>query len=130
MTSLAFGIDLSFGGSVILTGMVAIGVSVPTPAGVGGYHAAYQLGATALYGAGIDEAVGAALVMHVIAFGPVTLLGLVFMAQEGLGLGSLGGFGAADAGRPAELESTVPDSAPASVSVVSVAPSEDDGGAG
>ena len=130
MTSLAFGIDLSFGGSVILMGMVAIGVSVPTPAGVGGYHAAYQLGATALYGAGVDEAVGAALVMHVIAFGPVTLLGLVFMAQEGLRLGSLAGLGSSDAGRSAELETRVPRSAVAPVPVVSVAPAEDDGGVG
>ena len=89
MTSLAFGIDVSFGESVVLMGMVAIGVAVPTPAGVGGYHAAYQLGATSLYGAGVDVAVGAALVMHVMAFGPVTVLGLLFMAQEGLRLGSL-----------------------------------------
>ena len=90
-TSHAFGIDVSFGESVILMGMVAVGVAVPTPAGVGGYHAAYQLGATALYGAGVDVAVGAALVMHVIAFGPVTVLGLLLMAQEGLRLGSLSG---------------------------------------
>ena len=89
VASLAFGIELSFGESVILMGMVAIGVAVPTPAGVGGYHAAYQLGATSLYGAGVDEAVGAALVLHVIAFVPVTLLGLLFMAQEGLRLGTL-----------------------------------------
>ena len=30
--------------------------------------------------------VGAALVMHLVSFGPVTILGLVFMAQEGLRL--------------------------------------------
>jgi hypothetical protein len=130
MTSLAFGIDLSFGGSVILMGMVAIGVSVPTPAGVGGYHAAYQLGATALYGAGVDAAVGAALVMHAISFGPVTLLGLVFMAQEGLRLGSLAGLGSAEAGRSAETETHVSGSTVDPVPVVSVAPAEDDGGVG
>lgn len=89
LTSLAFGIEVSFGESVILMGMVAIGVAVPTPAGVGGYHAAYELGATSLYGAGVDQAVAAALVMHVLAFLPLTLPGLVFMAQEGLHLGSL-----------------------------------------
>ena len=133
MTSLAFGIDLSFGGAVIIMGMVAIGVAVPTPAGVGGYHAAYQLGATALYGAGVDEAVGAALVMHVIAFGPVTLLGLVFMAQEGLGLGSLSGFSMADVERSARSDTGTPRGAGAPGPAVSVAPAEpggDDGGAG
>ena len=88
-TSMAFGIDITFGGGVILTGLTAIGVSVPTPAGVGGYHAAYELGATALYGAGPDAAVGAALVTHIIAFGPITLLGLALMAHEGLRLTNL-----------------------------------------
>jgi uncharacterized protein (TIRG00374 family) len=94
LTSLAFGIGVSFGGSVILMGMVAIGVAVPTPAGVGGYHAAYELGATSLYGAGVDQAVAAALVMHMLAFLPLMLPGLVLMAQEGLRLGSLSGLAA------------------------------------
>ena len=89
LTSLAFGIGVSFGESVVLMGMVAIGVAVPTPAGVGGYHAAYELGATSLYGAGVDQAVAAALVMHMLAFLPLMLPGLVLMAQEGLRLGSL-----------------------------------------
>ena len=55
----------------------------------GGYHAAYQLGATVLYGAQDDRAVGAALVLHLFSFGPVTLLGLVFMARDGLRLTGL-----------------------------------------
>ena len=93
----AFGIDLPLGGAVILTALVVVGVAVPTPAGVGGYHAAYELGATALYGAAVDGAVGAALVMHLISFGPVTVLGLVFMAQEGLRLGRLPQLSSGDA---------------------------------
>ena len=35
--------------------------------------------------------VGAALVIHAIAFAPVTLLGLLCLAKEGLRLGSLSG---------------------------------------
>ena len=89
--SWAFGINISFNESIILMGMVAIGVSLPTPAGVGGYHAAYQIGATSLYGVDLDVAVGAALVIHAIAFAPVTLLGLLCLAKEGLRLGSLSG---------------------------------------
>ncbi len=87
--AVAFGIGVSFGGAIVLLGLVALGVAVPTPAGVGGYHAAFQFGVTALYGAGDDQAVGAALVMHMISFGPVTVVGLFFMAQEGLHLGGL-----------------------------------------
>ena len=127
MTSLAFGIEVSFGESIVLMGMVAIGVAVPTPAGVGGYHAAYELGATSLYGAGVDEAVAAALVMHMIAFVPVTLLGLVLMAQEGLRLGSLPGLAAnresSGKGSNPRATSRSSDRAPATP----LARSEDDG---
>ena len=130
MASRAFGIDLPFAGAVILMGMVAIGVAVPTPAGVGGYHAAYQLGATALYGAGVDEAVGAALVLHVFAFGPVTVLGLIFMAQEGLRLGSLAGLGAVEAEESGGSKGAEPGVAAAAVSAVPVARTEDEGGLG
>ena len=92
----AFGIDVPLSGAVILMGMVVVGVAVPTPAGVGGYHAAYELGATALYGADADRAVGAALVMHLFSFGPIALLGFIFMAQEGFRLGRLSDLAKAD----------------------------------
>jgi len=82
----AFGIHVPLSGATILMALIVVGVAVPTPGGVGGYHAAYQLGATVLYGATDDRAVGAALVMHLVSFGPITLLGLVFMAQDGLRL--------------------------------------------
>ncbi len=87
--SRAFGIDMQLAGSVILTTLAVVGVAVPTPAGIGGYHAAYQLGATVLYGASTDQAVGAALVLHLLWFGPVTALGLVFMGQDGVRLTGL-----------------------------------------
>ncbi len=125
-TSVAFGIDISFGGSVILTGLTALGVAVPTPAGVGGFHAAFELGATALYGAGPDEAVGAALVTHLIAFGPITLLGLLFMMQEGLRLSGLSALR-----RQQTPASTTPESGELGASAVKVVQSlesEDQGG--
>ena len=82
----AFGLKISFNGVILLMGLVALGVAVPTPAGVGGYHAAFQFGLTALYAGANDQAVGAALVMHAISFGPITALGLLFMVQEGMNL--------------------------------------------
>ena len=87
--SRAFGIDIELTGAAILTTLAVVGVAVPTPAGVGGYHAAYQLGATVLYGASPDQAVGAALVLHLLWFGPVTALGLVYMGQDGMHLTGL-----------------------------------------
>ena len=92
VTTLAYGIAIPFSGGMLLTGLVAIGVSIPTPAGVGGYHAAYEMGATALYGAQTDRAVAAAFATHFMAFGPITLLGLVLMAQEGLRMAQLAAF--------------------------------------
>ena len=109
----AFGIDVPFGGAVILMALVVVGVAVPTPAGVGGYHAAYELGATALYGAAVDRAVGAALVMHLFSFGPVAVLGLVFMAQEGVRVSRLSQLTGADAVAAEDAGQNGPDAEPA-----------------
>ena len=84
----AFGIALPVGGSLLLMVLMVLGVSVPTPGGVGGFHAAFQVGVTGFYAAPVDAAVGAALVLHALAFGPVTLLGIVWMARDGLTLRS------------------------------------------
>ena len=84
----AFGIALPPGGSLLLLMLMVLGVSVPTPAGVGGFHAAFQVGVTGFYAAPVDAAVGAALVLHALSFGPVTLLGIAWMARDGLTLRS------------------------------------------
>ena len=86
-----FGIPMSVSGSTLILGCVLLGLAVPTPAGIGGYHAAYQLGVTALYGASTDSVVGAAVVLHAISFLPVTIVGLVFMVQEGVQLTGIRG---------------------------------------
>lgn len=51
---------------------------------IGGFHAAYQAGATTLYGASIDASVGAALFLHAVAFLPTTFVGVLFMIAEGI----------------------------------------------
>ena len=84
----AFGIALPPGGSLLLMMLLVLGVAVPTPAGVGGFHAAFQVGVTGFYAAPVDAAVGAALVLHALSFGPMTLLGIVWMARDGLTLRS------------------------------------------
>ena len=80
----AFGIDVRPADAAVLTTLAVAGMAVPTPAGVGGYHAAYQLGATVLYGASGDRVVGAALVLHLLWFGPVAALGLMLMGRDGV----------------------------------------------
>jgi uncharacterized protein (TIRG00374 family) len=80
----AFDIDMSFAGSWLMAALLVVGVAVPTPGGVGGFHEAFRLGATAFFGADNDAAVGAAIVLHATSFLPVTILGGWYALREGL----------------------------------------------
>ncbi len=106
----AFGIQLPFTGTFLLQLFLVVGVAVPTPGGVGSYHAAYKFGVVNFFGAPEDQAVAAALVVHAIAFMPVLLLGLVFMAQDGLSFGRLKTM--AGTAREQEQEATHSDEVP------------------
>ena len=86
---LGFHIDLPFTGSFLLLALLAVGVSVPTPGGVGGFEAAVQIGLTKFYLVPNDTAVGAALVLHATSILPTVVLGFLFLIQDGLKLGSM-----------------------------------------
>jgi uncharacterized protein (TIRG00374 family) len=94
--AVAFGIAMPFTGGLLMLAPLVVGVAVPTPGGVGGFHEAFRLGATSFFGADNDTAVGAAIVLHAISVGPVTLAGLLFIIQDGLKLGSIMGERAID----------------------------------
>ncbi|HUQ89788.1 MAG TPA: lysylphosphatidylglycerol synthase transmembrane domain-containing protein [Vicinamibacterales bacterium] len=87
--SIAFGIAMPFTGAWLMLGPLVVGVAVPTPGGVGGFHEAYRFGATAFFGAEENTAVGAAIVLHAISVGPVIIAGLLFIVQDGLKLGGM-----------------------------------------
>jgi len=87
--SIAFGIAMPFTGAWLMLGPLVVGVAVPTPGGVGGFHEAYRFGATAFFGADNNTAVGAAIVLHAISVGPVIIAGLLFIVQDGLKLGGM-----------------------------------------
>jgi hypothetical protein len=82
----AFHIDLPFLGSFLMMALLVIGVAVPTPGAVGGFHYFYRLGAVSFFGASSDRAVGAAIVLHAVSFVPVAIAGLILLAQDGLSL--------------------------------------------
>jgi hypothetical protein len=82
----AFHIEMSFPGSWLMMVLLVVGVAVPTPGAVGGFHEAFRLGATSFFGADNDAAVGAAIVLHATSFVPVTVLGFWFAARDGLDL--------------------------------------------
>jgi glycosyltransferase 2 family protein len=88
LTSQAFHITFPYQASFLVMTILVVGVAVPTPGAVGGFHLAYQIAVELFFGAPTDRAVGAAILLHAISFVPVTILGIVFMAAEGLTLGS------------------------------------------
>jgi glycosyltransferase 2 family protein len=90
LVSHAFHIDMPFTGSFLIVALLVVGVAVPTPGAVGGFHYFYRLGATAFFAAPNDRAVGAALVLHAVSFVPVAIAGLILLAHEGLSLSRLG----------------------------------------
>ena len=89
LTSQAFDLTFSYLGSFLVVGFLTVGVSLPTPGGAGGFHSAYLLALTQFYHADPSTAAAAAIVLHAVSFVPVTILGLLFMWQDGLTLGRL-----------------------------------------
>jgi uncharacterized protein (TIRG00374 family) len=87
--SRAFGIEMPFTGSFLVQAFLVLGIAVPTPGGVGSFHEAYRWCVVTFFHAPNDRAVAAAIVLHALSFGPVILLGALFMAQDGLSMGRL-----------------------------------------
>jgi glycosyltransferase 2 family protein len=84
LVSQAFHITFPFMGTFLVLVFLTVGVAVPTPGAIGGFHAAYEIAVSTFFGAPPDRIVGAAIVLHAISFLPVTLAGLALMAREGL----------------------------------------------
>jgi uncharacterized protein (TIRG00374 family) len=90
-TSRAFDLTFAFSGSFLVMMFLVVGVAVPTPAGVGSFHWMYRLAVTSFFGATADQASAAAIILHAVSFLPVSLLGLLFIWQDGLTLSGLKG---------------------------------------
>jgi uncharacterized membrane protein YbhN (UPF0104 family) len=85
--SAAFQLGVPWSGVFLLLTLLVVGIAVPTPGGVGGFHYAFRLGVTEFYAVADDRAVAAAVVLHAITFWPITLVGLMSAVQEGLTFG-------------------------------------------
>ena len=90
IVSVALGVNVPPSGALLLIALLVVGVAVPTPGAVGGFHEAYRIGAMSFFGADNDHAVSAAIVLHAVGFVPTLVVGAVLMAQEGLTLSGLG----------------------------------------
>ncbi len=89
LVSRAFSLTFSYPATFLVVMFLVVGVAVPTPGAVGGFHYFYLLAVTRFFGASAETAAAAALVLHAVSFVPVTITGLVFMSQDGLTLGGL-----------------------------------------
>ena len=89
LTSRAFDLTFSFVGTFLVVGFLAVGVAAPTPGGAGGFHWMYVLAVTQFFNADKGVAGAAAIVLHAVSFVPITILGLVFLWQDGLTLAGL-----------------------------------------
>jgi hypothetical protein len=106
----AFGMVLPFHATFLLIAFLTVGVSIPTPGMVGGFHAFYLLAMTQAFGTPKDTAVAAGLTAHALSNLPVLVLGLVYLGREGLTLGKVAAMaeeraeegGAAEGTQPAE----------------------------
>lgn len=87
--AVAFRLSIPFTGSFLILGVLTLGVAIPTPGSIGGFHEAFRFSATTFYGAPDAAAVGAAIVLHVFSFGPALLLGLFYAAQAGLNVSAM-----------------------------------------
>jgi glycosyltransferase 2 family protein len=89
LVSRAFDIPFAYPGAFLVIMFLVVGVAVPTPAGVGSFHWMYRLAVTSFFGATADQASAAAIILHAVSFVPISLLGLLFIWQDGLTLSGL-----------------------------------------
>jgi uncharacterized protein (TIRG00374 family) len=68
----------------LLGGVTTVGVAIPTPGGVGGFHKIAQWVLTSFYGFDIDSSVATAIIFHIIGTLPVIVVGLFLFVREGL----------------------------------------------
>ncbi len=85
----AFGLEMSFGQAFIVVAVSVIGLAVPAPAGVGGFHWAIRFGLTQFMGVGVSTATAYALVHHAICFFPITVVGLAYLGAVGFSIGKV-----------------------------------------
>jgi hypothetical protein len=83
----AFRIDLPFHATFLLVAFLVVGVSIPTPGMVGGFHAFYLICLDQVYGVDRATAAAAGIAAHALTNLPILVFGLALLGREGLSLG-------------------------------------------
>ncbi len=82
--ALAMHKPLPFDASFFVGGVTTLGLAIPTPGGIGGFHKACQIVLTKFYDFDIDSSVAVAVLFHAVGTVPVLVTGLLLFAHEGL----------------------------------------------
>ena len=85
----AFGLDLPFHSAFLIIAFLTVGVAIPTPGMVGGFHQFYLLALTQAFGVDKATAAAAGIASHALSNLPVLVLGLVYLGPEGLTFGKV-----------------------------------------
>src|SRR5207302_9040028 len=85
----AFGVDRPLTAAYVVTTAAVLGLAVPTPGGVGGYHAAVQFALTDVFHVPLPTATGVALLAHAVSFVPISLIGFLLFALRPVRKGDL-----------------------------------------
>lgn len=75
---------LPFDSSFFISAVTTLGLAIPTPGGVGGFHKICQFILTTFYGFNVDTSVAAAVLFHVVGTVPVLVTGLILFAVAGV----------------------------------------------
>ena len=75
---------LPYDSTFFISAVTTIGVAIPTPGGVGGFHKLCQWALTSFYGFDINSSVATALLLHLVGTLPVVITGTTLFAREGL----------------------------------------------
>lgn len=89
LNHLAFGLTLPFHATFLLTAFLTVGVAIPTPGTVGGFHAFYLLCLTQAFGIDKSTAAAAGIAAHALCNLPVLVFGLALLGREKLTLGTV-----------------------------------------
>jgi uncharacterized membrane protein YbhN (UPF0104 family) len=87
LNHLAFRIDLPFHATFLLIAFLTVGVAIPTPGMVGGFHAFYLIALSQVYGVDRATAAAAGIAAHALTNLPILVCGLALLGREGLSLG-------------------------------------------
>ncbi len=82
--TLAVNEPLPYDTSFFVTGVTTVGLAIPTPGGIGGFHKACQLVLTRFYRFTVESSVAVAVLFHIIGTLPVLAIGLFLFAKEGV----------------------------------------------